>query len=352
MKEKKTLYWLSQGAGWLFYILIIVFLNLLTQNLDVGIIKVLVVTFFTGIFLSHLLRNLIVRLKWLKLSILQAIPRLLVVSILFGALFSVMYALANDFLFSNTKKIFIYPLLDFLQLIISSSPIFLIWSIIYFASQYLRNYEKEEVKNLRLNASMNEVELSNLRSQLNPHFMFNALNSIRALIDEEPSKAKNAVTQLSSILRSSLISSKKKTVSLLDELKIVKDYLDLEAIRYEERLRVKYDIDVEANSAEIPPLLLQTLVENAIKHCISKLIDGGEIIISARVEDKKLILKIMNTGDLDTVKISETGIGISNTLKRLQLLYGEEAFFEIKNEGHHVSCTIEIPKTILHPKLN
>jgi two-component system, LytTR family, sensor kinase len=345
MSDKKTLYWLSQGAGWLFYILVIVFVNLLGKNLDAGIFKVLVVTFITGVFLSHQLRNLILKLQWLKISILQAIPRLLIASILFGVIFSLIYALVNDFLFSDTKKIFIYPFSDFLQLIIAYSPLFLFWSIIYFAFQYLKNYEKEEVKNLRLNASMNEVELSNLRSQLNPHFMFNALNSIRALIDEDPSKAKNAVTQLSSILRSSLISSKKKTLPLLDELKIVKNYLDLESIRYEERLSVKYNIELEANTVEIPPLLLQTLVENAIKHSISKLTNGGEVVITAKINESMLLIEVANTGNLDKDKTVETGIGIANTIKRLQLIYGDTAKFDIRNKDHYVVCTIEIPKT-------
>ena len=121
---------------------------------------------------------------------------------------------------------------------------------------------------------MIEIELNNLKSQLNPHFIFNALNSIRALVDENPSKSKQAINQLSNILRNSLASDKKGLTKFEDELKIVKDYLGLESIRFEERLKTEFDIHPDSQKFLVPPLMIQTLVENGIKHGISKLTAG------------------------------------------------------------------------------
>ena len=124
---------------------------------------------------------------------------------------------------------------------------------------------------------MIEIELNNLKSQLNPHFIFNALNSIRALVDENPSKSKQAINQLSNILRNSLASDKKGLTKFEDEIKIVKDYLGLESIRFEERLKTEFEIHPESQKFLVPPLMIQTLVENGIKHGISKLTPGGVI---------------------------------------------------------------------------
>jgi LytS/YehU family sensor histidine kinase len=118
-----------------------------------------------------------------------------------------------------------------------------------------------------------ELELQTIKAHINPHFIFNSLNSIRALVDENPERARKAVTELSNILRSSLQSDKMETVSLQKELSIVKDYLALEYMRFEDRLKIVYDIDEDTLDRPVPPMMLQTLVENAIKHGISKQMD-------------------------------------------------------------------------------
>ena len=135
---------------------------------------------------------------------------------------------------------------------------------------------------------MIEIELNNLKSQLNPHFIFNALNSIRALVDENPLKSKQAINQLSNILRNSLASDKKGLTKFEDELKIVKDYLGLESIRFEERLKTEFDIHPESQKFLVPPLMIQTLVENGIKHGISKLTPGGVIQLKTFVDEQSL----------------------------------------------------------------
>jgi LytS/YehU family sensor histidine kinase len=219
------------------------------------------------------------------------------------------------------------------------------WSVIYFAYQFFERYRTEEIKNLKWEATKNEIELNKLKSQLNPHFIFNSMNSIRALIDEDPHKAKRSVTQLANILRNTLMMGRKKTVLFEEEMAIVNDFIELEKTRYEERLRCKAEIEEEAYSFQVPSLMIQTLIENGIKHGISKLPQGGIIIMRAAVKDNFLILEIENTGVLVTNTEVETGFGILNTTQRLNLLYGKLATFEIFNTDHQTVITrVKLPK--------
>ena len=162
--------------------------------------------------------------------------------------------------------------------------------------------------------------------------MFNSMNSIRALIDEEPNKAKDAVTQLANLLRSTLLTGKKKLISFSEELKLVKDYLALEKIRYEERLQIVFEIDSKVNSAAVPPLMLLTLVENGIKHGISHLPKGGKLKIAAFERKNYIEICILNSGVYNPNNNNKgTHIGIVNTRKRLQLLFGNKSRFTIEN---------------------
>jgi len=220
--------------------------------------------------------------------------------------------------------------------LLSALFIYLFWTLIYFIYHYFERYNSA----LKYEALKNEIELNNLKSQLNPHFIFNALNSIRALVDENPSKSKDAITQLSSILRSSLVSNKKKLTSFNEELHTVRDYLELETIRFEERLRTKFDIDPNSKNFAVPPLMIQTLVENGIKHGISKLQRGGEISLETIVKDSMLFINIRNNGQLPLQKLNgRKGFGIENTKQRLQLLYGKKATFNIQNEDDNTVLT-------------
>jgi len=222
---------------------------------------------------------------------------------------------------------------------------YVIWSLIYFMYHYLDRYNTS----LKYEAHKNEVELNKLKSQLNPHFIFNALNSIRALVDENPSKSKEAITLLSSILRSSLVMNKNKLTDFDEELQAVTDYLDLESIRFEKRLQTEYLIDPGSSGYHVPPLMIQTLVENGIKHGIANLKMGGKLSIKTLVEDPYMIVQIRNEGQVDNSKFSQSnkGFGIDNTIQRLKLIYGERAYFKILNENDHtVLAEIKIPKLI------
>lgn len=161
--------------------------------------------------------------------------------------------------------------------------------------------------------------------------MFNSLNSIRALIDENPQKAKIAITQLSTILRNTLMMHKNKFITIEDELVLVKDYLELEHIRFEERLNFKFNIDPDTLKLNIPPMIIQTLVENGIKHGISKYAEGGSISIITFKSESGFEIEIINTGQLVNQSKSDSGFGLENTINRLELLHGKKASFSLKN---------------------
>ena len=212
-----------------------------------------------------------------------------------------------------------------------------IWLLIYLVWHYVDKNRNDQLDKLRLEGMVKSLELKTIKSHINPHFIFNALNSIRALVDENPERARTAITELSNILRSSLRAEKEETVPLQQELDIVKDYLALEQMRFEERLKIEMDIDPDTLTQPIPPMMLQTLVENAIKHGISKDVKGGVIYISSYFVDNHHELIVKNTGNLQALNVKDSsGFGIKSTQERLNLLYNKKASFEILENGNNM----------------
>lgn len=332
MKKREAIYWSAQILGWGTYVFLSAIRGYVLDSLSPDLVKLLITTFFLGIFLSQAYRLYIIKNKWAFLPLPKLISKVLIATIILGFVFALLLAGISDIFFTGFKKLIVPPFEDLFFLTMNWTVIFILWSALYFAVKFLSNYRTEEIKNLQYKALNNEVELNNLKSQLNPHFMFNSMNSIRALIDEEPNSAKDAVTRLSNLLRSSLLTSKKKYIPLAEELKLVKDYLALEKIRYEERLCTKIDLNPNLLFCMIPPLMLQTLVENSIKHGVSTLPEGGDLIIEGKKKNHFYELSIINSGvyNPESSKTS-THVGLQNTKKRLQLLYGNRSKFSIEN---------------------
>ncbi|NOT91437.1 sensor histidine kinase [Ferruginibacter sp.] len=221
-----------------------------------------------------------------------------------------------------------------------------LWFLIYIVYHYLEKNRKDQLDRLKLESTVKELELKTIKSHINPHFIFNSLNSIRALVDENPERARTAITELSNILRSSMQAEKSETVSLQRELDIVTDYLALEHMRFEERLKVELDIDQDTLTQQVPPMMLQTLVENSIKHGISKLVNGGLVRIITNFKGDNLELLVQNTGQLNG-KINADGFGIKSTQDRLNLMYQGKAHFEIKNmDNNMVQSKVTMPVII------
>ena len=203
-----------------------------------------------------------------------------------------------------------------------------LWLLLYMVWHYLERNRKDEIDKISLEKTVKELELKTIKSHINPHFIFNALNSIRALVDENPQRARTSITELSNILRSSMQVEKMETVPLEKELSIVKDYLALEYMRFEERLRVEMDIDPDTLDQPVPPMMLQTLVENAIKHGISRKINGGFVKIISKFTDDHFELIVRNNGPSDET-LGEEGFGIKSTRDRIRYLYQGKAVFNI-----------------------
>ncbi len=218
-----------------------------------------------------------------------------------------------------------------------------LWLLLYMVWHYLERSRKDELDKLNLEKTVKELELSTIKSHINPHFIFNSLNSIRALVDENPQRARSAITELSNILRSSMQVEKMETVPLHKELDIVRDYLALEQMRFEERLKVEMYIDEDTLEQPVPPMMLQTLVENAIKHGVSKKIDGGTVRVISKFIGDHFELTVQNTGVLEESPFEE-GFGLKSTRDRLKFLYKSNSNFQIQNiNGNKVEAKISMP---------
>ena len=187
----------------------------------------------------------------------------------------------------------------------------------------MRRRRTAELDALRAQVLARETRLRTLQQQLNPHFLFNCLNSLRGMIDEDRNRARQMVTRLAELLRSSLRQDESNSIPLDEELATVDAYLELESVRFEERLRIRRDIDPAARSALVPPMLVQGLVENALKHGISSLPSGGDLTLRIARAGDLLLIDVLNPGTLSSQ--SGNGIGLANARERLRLLYGPRA---------------------------
>lgn len=293
--------------------------------------------------LTHGFRAIFKKNHWLEYSL----PKLVVLVIFSNLVMAALYAITNVLIDSRLGLINLQFdwkewLISLSLLVVNSMTLFLLWSVIYFAIAFFSRYRKEEIERLKWENALKEFELNKLKSQLNPHFVFNALNGIRSLVEEDPRKAKDAITQLSNILRNSLLSDRARTVPFSEEMKTVNDYLNLEKIRYEERLRFSTELDPQTLHIQVPPMMIQTLVENAVKHGISKKVTGGNIQITSRVRNGLPEIQIDNTGTLDGV--DSGGFGIANTEHRMELIYGQTNLFSIAQSGPEtVTAILKIP---------
>ncbi|MEH0157951.1 histidine kinase [Limibacter armeniacum] len=335
--EQRRLYLICQIGGWSLYAAYMGVLLAIQGSLTWRSVADVVFTTTCLMGLSHLYRKFVIRHKWLQLTFPRLLLRMLIASVVLSML-AIPIGMLSTLWFSPAS--FRFSLFELLGPLIAGTFIFMCWSLAYFLYHYVSSYGRS----LKLEAKANEIELNRLRSQLNPHFLFNSLNTVKYLVDENPNKAKDSIHQLSNILRSSLMMGKKLLIPFEDEIDIVKDYLALEQTRFEERLQISYDIKGDLSSFKVPPMMIQTLVENGIKHGVAQLVDGGEIRIKAWRDEEVLYCNIYNSGYLNPTNIPNAGYGIKNTEQRLWLLFGGKATFEIQNQDGGVVASLKLPK--------
>lgn len=324
-------YYLCQSAGWGAYAILIYLMS--SRGRRPGDTTTLLLWCACGMIGTHFLRTYAKRYSW------QTIPQLIrrfAVAVLMipWAMISVQIALNNVYdrhgwpIFAHYVQAFI---------------IILLWCALYFSAHEVRKRQAAEMEALRLALVAQVSQFRVLRSQLNPHFLFNCLNSLRELIEEDRERAKQAVTQLSELLRYTLHADRVETVSFRDELHAVEDYLSLEKIRFEERLCLRYEIAPEMLSAQVPPMLVQTLAENGLKHGIAKRPAGGELSIAAYRANGDLQIQVTNTGSLYPPN-GASAVGLENARERLRVIYGESASLTLAaTQNEKVQATITIP---------
>lgn len=344
MQTTKKVYWIAQLLGWFSYstlILFSVYSDDPSKIDSVYLLNILVII-FSGIFFTHLQRYFFIRLNWLSLRLPKLLPRLLLSALICSILIAFV-DIGTDYLTNiNGIRSQTLKFLDVLVGVLAVLVLVLFWNAIYFTFHFFQKSREQEISNLELAAHNRESELKNLRSQLNPHFLFNSLNSIKALVDIDPVKSKISITRLSNLLRISLEFGKYNIVPFKKELELVENYLELEKIRFEERLAVEWEIDQELMAIEIPPFVLQMMVENAIKHGISNLINGGIVRIRLYSSNDNIVLEVINSGDLKNVV--DLGVGIENIKRRLSLQYGSEATFKLFEENGVVHAVMNLKK--------
>ena len=338
MQRASAIYWVVQLLGWGTFCTLIAITTIVAEEFDSETAIRLVELFFLLILVTHGMRYLLLKFDWLNLKLAPLIPRVLLLNVGASATLLFISALFSYIVFDEDLGRPIEIIINILLYTI----FFIMWSAVYLTYHLLRKSRKQELHNLKLVASNHEIELKTLRDQLNPHFLFNSLNSIRALIEIDPVTAKSSITTLSNILRDSLQLGKRSLIKLEEELNLVSEYLKLEKIRFEERLTYSIDCSVDKN-VQIPPFLLQTMTENAIKHGISKKADGGIVDVNVYEKMDKIFLEVINSGGQYTPSNLE-GIGIRNTRRRLEIQFGTNAGFDIQNKDGKVSAHVWINK--------
>ncbi len=355
MKIKISRYWWFQILGWGSFAIVNVFFAFSFDRLSDAEARRLFFTrlsFFlmNGLIFTHLMRYFIIRLNILQKTLEKQLIQFLLITFCFAiaaSLVDLEFLTRFDLLNKNQKEILGNKLLLISSVAFYFFIFFFIWNLLYFMYHYVIKSQKQQLDTLRLESLVKELELKTIKAHINPHFIFNSLNGIRALVDEDPLRARKSITELSNILRSSLNIGNVEKVSLDKELNIVKDYLALEHMRFEDRLKIEYDIDEETLDLGVPPMMLQTLTENAIKHGISKEVNGGVVKVSSKFLDNYHELTVTNTGNLNG-SYNEDGFGISSTENRLTILYGKTAKFELsQKEPGIVEAKLLIPIDII-----
>jgi two-component system, LytTR family, sensor histidine kinase AlgZ len=208
----------------------------------------------------------------------------------------------------------------------------------------LRTQELERERALKL---ATEAQLASLESRIHPHFLFNTLNSISSLIPEDPVRAERLVEQMAALLRFSLDANQSGLVPLAREIKIVGDYLEIERARFGDRLRFQIDIPAELNESQVPPLSLQTLVENSVKYAIAPERAGGEIRITGAPSNGSFRLEVSDTGPAFQLESAPAGHGLDNLKRRLSALFGTKAAIMIERSGGRNHLILSVPQTAI-----
>ena len=337
----RKIYWICQVLGWGLYSAA----GALGVSQEIGWRPAVVAGYLLfgvySIALTELFRREIRRRQWLTASASRMMLSLGLGALIVGSI-QTFLVIAVSLALDRRSTLLLQPA-NALWIWLGIIGVTSVWTILYVSLTTTRRSREKEV---HAQLAVREAELRALEAQVNPHFLFNCLNSIRGLVLEDPALAQDMITRFANILRYNLHRDLSHTVPLASEVGVVTDYLALESIRLEERLKVRMAVEPGAAEVPIPPMLLQSLVENAVKHGIAPLPGGGELIVSARLDGDVLILEVGNPGLLGNPRPGTTGLGLANARERLRILYGSRASLTLENRDGCVAATAMVPRTL------
>jgi hypothetical protein len=336
MKTNRT-YWLCQICGWGVYTVIGFAFTVYYSGLRPGTIVAWAAFFGYSIALTHLFRHVIRQRQWALTIGWRSLIRLFAGALTAATTMTVL-VLTIDLAMRGHGS-FIADRQSVEGLWGGVIWACMIWTILYLV---LTAGRRAREKDAALELLRREAEFRALEAKINPHFLFNCLNSIRGLVTEDPPKAQDMITRFAGILRHNLNRDLNRLAPLSEEAQVAADYLALESIRFEDRLRLHLDIPPGAGRALVPPMLLQTLVENALKHGIARLPAGGEVAIRAGLDGDRLTLTVENTGRL-VPTAPGGGLGLKIARDRLRLLYADRAKLELREYANTVAAVVTIP---------
>lgn len=348
MKERPNyLFWTVQIVGW-FAVDSVIFLNNSVFSNDylwyAFIVSSIAGILVTGCFRWYLKRH--VTVDWYGESDLLHLFLALTVCILLFCFLYYSIEFVYDLFWERTaeEKAYLEQFSGVGLLIFSTSLYIIGWTVIYYSVKiYMqRNHYKEE--QLELRTTLKEAQLNTLKGQVNPHFMFNSLNNIRGLMLEDVDKSRVMIDKLSEMLQFALSHNTVDSITLDKELEMVENYIALSKIQMEDRLSFTMDVAPETLEVQIPPMIIQLLVENSAKHGIANLKDGGSITLTTQTINEELVITVSNTGTLKISKDS-TQLGLKNIRQRLRFMYGKKASFSLKELNGEVVAQIKIIQT-------
>lgn len=344
-QAKKTLpsFWTIQLTGWIVYF-VAIYITFLTVALPENFAMLFFLKGFralTGFFLTSVFLRPIYRKIGGRVSIGRLTTLVLLSAAFFGGVWT---AIEGGYIFLTSES-FLMPnyLARSPRIALDYAMTLTAWSALYLGVKNWWSWQNERENALQSAALAQKAQLEMLRYQLNPHFLFNALNSIRASVDEDAARAKQMITQLSEFLRYSLLHESAKKIPLSEEIEAVRNYLAIEKIRFEDKLDAEFAIEPAAQDFKVPSFLLNPLVENAVKHGLKSNAKPLKIKISAKVSGDKLLLEVSNSGKLQN---GGNGIGLRNVRERLEKLFGENGGFDLKQDGDLVRAQVEISEKI------
>ena len=338
-------YWLCQLAGW-GGMAAIGLLSSSQSDMEQAMQFAAAKTFCmaTGFGLSHLWRLHLKRRAWLAGTSLP-LGRLLAGLLLLAAV-QTGFLLLADQLFRGGALLRdpSTRVADYVLLVLLWFAAFAAWTLCYAAALARRRARQAELERLELEVSAKDAELRALQFQVNPHFFFNSLNSIRSLVHEDVQAASHALGQLAGMMRQRLQAGESETITLAEELAAVSAYLGIEKLRFDERLVVAFDIDPDLVNTLLPPMVVQTLVENAVKHGVERMVAPCQVRISAHLGADGLVkVEVRNQGRLAATS-SSTRLGLANAVRRLALQCGPRAGCVLVEEDGWVRATVTLPQ--------